>query len=232
MRMIGSSHHFLRTRMNCQISAKIAALPEEVDAVIEILRRRVEERLPAAYLTHEAWLGDLRFYVDERVIVPRSFIAELLREQLSPWIAEPEEISSVLDLCTGSGCLAILAAYAFPNALVDAVDLSPDALAVAERNVGDAERVRSLLGEIRQAGEGVPDAVGGVGDAEGIRPLDRDLHVHPAVVAVVQPEGGGFAKDGAVGLHADRLEALHREVEYRDLGTGSRKRGRDSRALC
>ncbi len=105
--------------------------------VLNIIQRRVEQRVPAAYLTHEAFLGDFSFYVDERVIVPRSFISELLREQLSPWIAEPEEISSVLDLCTGSGCLAILAAYAFPNALVDAVDLSPDALAVAERNVGD-----------------------------------------------------------------------------------------------
>lgn len=105
--------------------------------VLNIIQRRVEQRVPAAYLTHEAFLGDFSFYVDERVIVPRSFIAELLREQLSPWIADPEEIGSVLDLCTGSGCLAILAAHAFPNALVDAVDLSPDALAVAERNVGD-----------------------------------------------------------------------------------------------
>jgi ribosomal protein L3 glutamine methyltransferase len=93
--------------------------------------------VPAAYLTHEAFLGDFSFYVDERVIVPRSFIAELLLEQLAPWIAEPEEIGSVLDLCTGSGCLAILAAHAFPYASVDAVDLSPDALSVAERNVAD-----------------------------------------------------------------------------------------------
>ncbi|TAN86476.1 MAG: 50S ribosomal protein L3 N(5)-glutamine methyltransferase [Gallionella sp.] len=105
--------------------------------VLDIIQRRVEQRVPAAYLTHEAFLGEFSFYVDERVIVPRSFIAELLREQLGPWIAEPEEIGSVLDLCTGSGCLAILAAHAFPYAGVDAVDLSPDALAVAERNVAD-----------------------------------------------------------------------------------------------
>ncbi len=105
--------------------------------VLNIIQRRVEQRIPAAYLTHEAFLGDFSFYVDERVIVPRSFIAELLRERLAPWIAEPEEIGSVLDLCTGSGCLAILAAHAFPNASVDAVDLSPSALAVAERNVAD-----------------------------------------------------------------------------------------------
>ncbi|MCE5181015.1 MAG: 50S ribosomal protein L3 N(5)-glutamine methyltransferase [Betaproteobacteria bacterium] len=112
-------------------------LPEEIESVLEILRRRVEERLPAPYLTHEAWLGEFRFYVDERVIVPRSFIAELLREQLEPWIEEPEDIASGLDMCTGSGCLAILMAHAFPNAQIDAVDLSPDALEVAKRNVAD-----------------------------------------------------------------------------------------------
>jgi len=106
-------------------------------AVLGIIQQRVEKRIPAAYLTHQAMLGEFSFYVDERVIVPRSFIAELLLERLSPWIAEPEHIGVVLDLCTGSGCLAILAAHAFLNASVDAVDLSPDALAVAERNVAD-----------------------------------------------------------------------------------------------
>jgi ribosomal protein L3 glutamine methyltransferase len=111
--------------------------PAECTELLSVLQRRVEQRIPAAYLTHEAFLGDFSFYVDERVIVPRSFIAELLREQLSPWIADPEGITSVLDLCTGSGCLAILAADAFPYAEVDAVDLSPDALAVANRNVTD-----------------------------------------------------------------------------------------------
>ncbi len=105
--------------------------------VLGIIQRRAEQRIPAAYLTHQAFLGDFGFYVDERVIVPRSFIAELLLDQLSPWIAEPEKINSVLDLCTGSGCLAILAAHAFPYASVDAADLSPAALAVAARNVAD-----------------------------------------------------------------------------------------------
>jgi len=107
--------------------------------VLNIIHRRVEHRIPAAYLTHQAFLGEFSFYVDERVIVPRSFIAELLLEQLSPWIADPEKITKVLDLCTGSGCLAILAADAFPYASVDAVDLSPAALSVAERNVADYE---------------------------------------------------------------------------------------------
>ena len=110
---------------------------DERAAVLAVIERRIKARLPAAYLTHEAWLGDFRFYVDERVIVPRSHIAELLREQLNPWVSDPWAIGRVLDLCTGSGCLAILAAHAFPEAVVDAVDISSDALAVAQRNVAD-----------------------------------------------------------------------------------------------
>jgi len=110
---------------------------DERASVLKIIRRRISERLPAAYLTNEAWLGEHRFYVDRRVIVPRSHIAELLREQLSPWVDDPWAVQSTLDLCTGSGCLAILAALAFPESEVDAIDISPDALAVARRNVDD-----------------------------------------------------------------------------------------------
>ncbi|MDR2614700.1 MAG: 50S ribosomal protein L3 N(5)-glutamine methyltransferase [Candidatus Accumulibacter sp.] len=114
---------------------------------LALVRRRIDERVPAAYLTHEAWLGDYRFHIDERVLVPRSHIAELLREQLSPWINDPWAVRRVLDLGTGSGCLAILAAEAFPEATVDALDLSPDALAVARINVleyGLEKRVRLI----------------------------------------------------------------------------------------
>ena len=110
---------------------------EERDRVLDLLERRVTERVPAAYLTNEAWLRGHRFYVDNRVIVPRSPIAELLDEGLSPWVQDPEAVENVLDMCTGSGCLAILSALAFPHAHVDAVDLSPDALDVARRNVDD-----------------------------------------------------------------------------------------------
>ncbi len=109
----------------------------EKKALSELLKQRVEKKIPAAYLTREAWLGSLRFYVDERVIVPRSFIAELLHESLFPWVETTESIHTILDMCTGSGCLAILAAHVFPQAIVDAVDLSKDALAVANRNVSD-----------------------------------------------------------------------------------------------
>jgi ribosomal protein L3 glutamine methyltransferase len=111
----------------------------ESAAIQRIVGRRTAERIPAAYLTREAWLGPFRFYVDERAIVPRSFIAELLQDELSPWIVDADNVESVLDLCTGSGCLAIVAALAFPNAQVDAVDLSTEALEVARQNVADYE---------------------------------------------------------------------------------------------
>jgi len=124
---------------------------EEIEAVSRMLRRRVEQRVPAAYLTNEAWLGDFRFYVDERVIVPRSYIAELLRDELSPWVKNPESVGAALDLCTGSGCLAILLAQTFPNARVDATEFSPDALEVARRNVSDyhlEKRIRLVRGDL------------------------------------------------------------------------------------
>ncbi|MEO8847177.1 MAG: 50S ribosomal protein L3 N(5)-glutamine methyltransferase [Casimicrobiaceae bacterium] len=106
-------------------------------SVAELLARRIDERVPAAYLTHEAWLGDFRFYVDERVIVPRSFIAELLPDGLAPFVGAHGNVHTALDLCTGSGCLAILLADAYEAADIDAVDVSSDALAVAQRNVSD-----------------------------------------------------------------------------------------------
>ncbi len=114
-----------------------------------LVARRIRSRAPAAYLLHEAWLGEHRFYVDRRVIVPRSFIAELLRLRLEPWLRHP--VRRVLDLCTGSGCLAILAAYAFPGAGVDASDDSRAALAVAARNVslhGLQHRVRLVQSDL------------------------------------------------------------------------------------
>jgi ribosomal protein L3 glutamine methyltransferase len=127
--------HLPSDRLEPFLDARLLA--GERAALLRIIHRRCEERLPAAYLTNEAWLGEHRFYVDQRVIVPRSFIAELLEEQLCPWVEDPDAIGSVLDLCTGSGCLAILSALAFPAAQIDAVDLSKDALLVARRNVDD-----------------------------------------------------------------------------------------------
>jgi len=110
-------------------------LPHERKQFLDLVERRVAERKPAAYLTGEAWLQGQRFLVDPQVIVPRSPIAELLAESLTPWVTAPEDVVTVLDMCTGSGCLAVLAAYAFPNALVDAVDVSEPAVALAQRNI-------------------------------------------------------------------------------------------------
>ena len=127
--------HLPLDRLEPFLDAKLShAEREELQHVIT---RRVDERIPAAYLTREAWLGEHRFYVDERVLIPRSYIAELLREGLAPWISDPDRIQNALDLCTGSGCLAILIAHHFANADVDAADISSDALAVALRNVAD-----------------------------------------------------------------------------------------------
>lgn len=108
----------------------------EKDWLFELIDLRVRTRKPAPYLLNKAYIQGLSFYVDERVIVPRSFIAEILAGNNSP-VENPDDVFSVLDLCTGSGCLGILAAHLYPNAHVDAVDLSPDALDVARRNVSD-----------------------------------------------------------------------------------------------
>ncbi len=106
--------------------------------ILDLFERRIKTRKPASYLTNTAWIHGHRFYVDERVIVPRSFIGELLcQSDMSTVTGDPERVERVLELCTGSGCLAILAAQAFPFATVDASDLSPGALAVARRNVED-----------------------------------------------------------------------------------------------
>jgi ribosomal protein L3 glutamine methyltransferase len=109
----------------------------ERGAVAEIVNQRVTTRKPAPYLTNEAWIQGHSFYVDERVIVPRSYLGELLHAGLDGVIQSPDGVGSILDLCTGSGCLAILAALAFPQAEVDAADVSADALEVARRNVDD-----------------------------------------------------------------------------------------------
>ena len=143
--------HLPLDRLEAFLDARL--VEDERRRVLELIERRVAERVPVAYLTREAWLVGHPFYVDERVIVPRSFIAEMLEEQFAPWISEPDAVEAALDLCTGSGCLAILTALAFPNARVDAVDISPDALAVATRNRADygledrLELIRSNLFE-------------------------------------------------------------------------------------
>ena len=122
--------------------------------VKDVFRRRLEEHVPAAYLTREAFLGEHRFYVDERVIIPRSYFVELLPEHIPQWLPANQPVKRAMDVCTGSGCLAVLLAHQFPDAKVDAIELSPDALAVARFNIashGLTKRVKLFHSDVFDA---------------------------------------------------------------------------------
>ena len=139
--LIMSALHLPHDTLNNFLDARITET--ERKHLAHLIEQRTTKRVPTAYLLREAWLRGFKFYVDERVIVPRSFIAELLdfneegEHGLQPWIEHPELINSAADICTGSGCLGILLANAFPDATIDVVDISPDAIAVANINIAN-----------------------------------------------------------------------------------------------
>ncbi len=151
--------YLLLHTLNLPLDSKPAVLRRKLTAdeqalVAEVFRRRTKEHVPAAYLTHEAFLGEHRFYVDERVIIPRSYFVELLPEQIPPWLPPDKPVKRAVDVCTGSGCLAILLAHRFAEAKVDAIELSPDALAVAKFNVAThhlAKRVKLFHSDVFDA---------------------------------------------------------------------------------
>lgn len=125
---VNQPYHLSAVFFNCVLTF------EERKSVFDLVERRINERIPVAYLTKESIFMGLPFYVDERVLIPRSPVAELIEQRFEPWIEE-DSVEHILDLCTGSGCIAIACAYAFPNAMIDAVDLSSDALDVTEINI-------------------------------------------------------------------------------------------------
>ena len=163
--------------------------------VVDILLRRVEERLPAPYLTHEAWYGGMPFYVDERVLIPRSPVIELIEAHFEPWV-QPDQVGNVLDLCTGSGCIAIACAAAFPDAHVDAADISRDALAVAKINVDrydmqeqvrlvESDLFRMLKGQRYDIIVSNPPYV----DAQDMASLPEEFRHEPAMALEAGPDG-------------------------------------------
>ena len=202
--LVLASLHLPLDRIDPFLDGKLTAT--ERAALHAAVERRAVDRVPVPYLTRQAWLGDFKFYVDERVVIPRSYIAELLKDRLSPWVSDPENTLSALDLCTGSGCLAILIADAFPRADIDAVDISPDALAVAQHNVAEyglqdrINLVRSDLFENINAEDKTYDLI-----------LSNPPYVTQAAMAELPAE---YRHEPAIGLGAgeDGLDAIRRII--------------------
>ncbi len=146
--LVSGALHFDPERLDSHLFDTPSA--EQREAITALVEERISKRKPAAYLLHEAWFAGYRFYVDERVIIPRSLIGEYILDEFEPWISR-RRVHDVLDLCTGSGCIAIAIANTFLEAQVDAVDISADALAVAQRNVEQHEvtdRVRLIEADL------------------------------------------------------------------------------------
>lgn len=169
------------------------------DRFMLLIRRRINDRIPAAYLTGRAWFCGLEFIVDERVLIPRSPVAELIAQQFSPWIAA-DDVSRVLDLCTGGGCIAIACAHAFEQADIDASDIDADALAVCQLNI-DAyqlnERVRALQGDGLAAAQGTYDIIVSnppYVDAQDMQALPDEYRHEPELALASGSDGLDFTR--------------------------------------
>ena len=246
--LVCESLHLHPDQFETFATARVTA--PEAKRILDLVARRVNSRKPAAYLVNKIYMRGLPFYVDERTIVPRSFIGELLESHFSgengedggSLMSDPSSVTSVLDLCTGSGCLAVLAARAFPNAEIDAVDISKDALDVATRNIGDyglEDRVRLHRGDLFKPLGGKrydliisnPPYV----DAQGMAELPRECRAEPKLAfdggadgltivrRILDQAGQHLAPQGGllceIGRCRPALEAAYPKVNFLWLDT-------------
>lgn len=245
--LVGETLHLHPDQFEMFATARLTA--REAKSILEVIARRVASRRPAAYLVNKIYMRGLPFYVDERVIVPRSFIGELLDSHFSgegdeglALIDDPDAVEDVLDLCTGSGCLAILASRTFPNAQIDAVDISRDALEVAARNVADfglQDRVMlhrgDLFGPIGDKRYDLIISNPPYVDAEGMAGLPRECRAEPKLAfdggadgldvirRIVNEAGRHLTADGGllceIGRCRPALEAAYPETNFLWLDT-------------